>query len=109
VVISRSQSAGGEAEPQPLAAADDAPGAGEEPQPQLFQFPSAALPVRASTCVQASSSNASATISHQTLFWSKPCQGQVAQSGLLGAADPSGPRSVAAACGVVPSRRVARP
>jgi hypothetical protein len=31
-----------------------------------------ALPVRASICVQASNSQARATISHQTWFWAKP-------------------------------------
>jgi hypothetical protein len=33
-----------------------------------------ASPVRASICVQASRSQASATISHHTWFWSKPCR-----------------------------------
>ncbi len=95
--------AGGEAEPLAAAAADEVPGAGEEPQPQPFWFPLAAGPARASICVRARRSHASATISHHSGFWSKPWRGGCAarcpwRSG-------SGPRTWPGAGGVVPGRR----
>ena len=58
-----------EAETQAAAAADDAPGAGEDPQPQPSGFPAGAVPVRASIWVQAASSHASVMISYQIWFW----------------------------------------
>ena len=61
----------GEAELQAAPAADDPSGGGEQAEPQPFGFPAAGSPSRASICIQAVSSQASATISHQTWFWAK--------------------------------------
>ena len=61
--------AGGEAEPHAQAAADDAPGEGEQPQAEPVGFPPAGGPVRASICIQASSPQARAMISHQIRLW----------------------------------------
>jgi hypothetical protein len=53
-------------------------------------------PSRAGICIQAVSSQAIATSSHQTWFWSKPCSGWLRSPG-LGRADPvltAGPAAV---------------
>src|ERR1700733_3741545 len=55
----------GEAQPQAAPAADDVSGDGEQPQPQSSGFPGAGGPSRASICIQAVSSQAIATSSHQ--------------------------------------------
>ena len=78
----------GEAEPQAAAAADQAPRDGEQAQPQAPGLPPAGLPARASSWVQASSSQARATISHRSWLWANPFRWQVPQPGVLGAADP---------------------
>ena len=69
--------AGGDPEPEPAATAEDTPGHGEDPQPHLFGFHRRAGLVKASICLQASSSHASATISHQTWFCAKPRSGSL--------------------------------
>ena len=70
----------------------------EQPEPESFGFPAAGVvPVRASICIQARSSQARATISHQIWFWVEVVQRQVAQAGVLGVADPvlaAGPAAV---------------
>jgi hypothetical protein len=64
-------------EPQAAAAADDPPGDGEDPQPDPSGFPAAGRAVKASICIQASSSQASAVISDQIWFCANPCSGML--------------------------------
>jgi hypothetical protein len=65
----------GDAQPQPPAAADEAVGGGEQPQPLGSQARAGRF--RASICIQAVSSQAIATCSHQTWFRAKPCRGRL--------------------------------
>jgi hypothetical protein len=64
------------AQPQPSAAVDEASGGGEQAQPQLLVSQARAGPSRASIAIQAVSSRAMATSSHQIWFWSKPRSGR---------------------------------
>ena len=58
-----------EAEPEAAAAADEAPGGGEQPEPQPLGFPAAGRAVQGEHLHPGGSSQASATISHQIWFW----------------------------------------
>jgi phosphoglycerate kinase len=71
--------------PMPRLSGDDAdsghPGYGLAPRPEIAR----PGPSRARICIQASSSQAIATSSHQIWFWSKPCRGRL-RSPVSGAA-----------------------
>ena len=68
----------GEAQPQAAATADQAPGGGEQAQPQPLGFPGPGGARRGrASAVQAVSSQAMATSSHQIWFWAKPCRGRL--------------------------------
>jgi hypothetical protein len=59
----------GGTEPEAPAAAGEPPGDVEQAQAEPFRFPAAGVPARASIWVQARTSQARETISHQTWFW----------------------------------------
>ena len=90
--------AGGEAEPQAAAAADEAPGAGEDPQPQPFGFPAAGGAVQGEHLHPGEQFAGQGDDLAPDLVLGEAVQGEVAQAGVLGAADPvlaPGPAAVA--------------
>jgi hypothetical protein len=76
----------GEPQAEPASAAGETAGGGEQAQPEQSQLPAAGGPGWASIQVQARSSQAKATISHQTWFRAKPFR-EVPQPGGLARAD----------------------
>ena len=80
--------AGGEAEPQAAAAADETPGAGEDPQPQPFRFPPAGRAVQGEHRHPGQQLAGQGDDLAPDLVLGEAVQGEVAQPGVLGAADP---------------------
>ncbi len=78
---------GGEAQPQPPAAADDAPGGGEQAQPQAFGFPAAGGAVQGEHLHPGQQFAGQGDDLAPDLVLGEAVQGQVAQAGVLGAAD----------------------
>ena len=58
------------------AAADEAPGGGEEPQPQPLGFPGAGGSVEGEHLHPDGQFTGMATSSHHSWFWPKPCSGR---------------------------------
>ena len=79
---------GGDAEPQAAAAADDAPGGGEDPQPQLPGFPAAGGAGEGEHLGPGEQLAGQRDDLAPDLVLVIAVQRQVAQAGVLGAADP---------------------
>ena len=89
---------GGQAQPQAAAAADEAPGDGEEPQPQPFGFPAAGGAGEGEHLHPGQQLAGQRDDLAPDLVLGVAVQREVAQAGVLGAADPvlaPGPAAVA--------------
>jgi hypothetical protein len=96
----------GEAQPQAAASAGEPAGGGEQARRRRLGSQPRAAPSRASICIQASSSLAMATSSHQSWFWSsRAAAGYAARCPWRSG---SGPRIWRGGGGAVPGQRAAR-